>query len=120
MVIGLQIARFLMIIMVTMIMVMIVLLEIFFIKIVTQVKLWALENGLADDDLFISANVDEVRIGSFDKIDHGAYSASHNTRSEMKLLVPAHILPISQRKGTTLQGTVAPFQFFHIQYQLFR
>ena len=23
-------------------------------------KLWALENGLADDDLFISANVDEV------------------------------------------------------------
>ena len=120
MVIGLQIARFLMITMVTMIMVMIVLVEIFFIKIVTQVKLWALENGLADDDLFISANVDEVRIRSFDKIDHGAYSAIHNTRSEMKLLVPAHILPISQRKGTTLQGTVAPFHFFHIQYQLSR
>ena len=121
MVIGLQIARFLMIIMVTMVtMVMIVLVEIFFIKIVTQVKLWALENGLADDDLFISANVDEVRRSSFHIIDHGAYSASHNTRSEMKLLVPAHILPISQRKGTTLQGTVAPFHFFHIQYQLSR
>ena len=112
MVIGLQIARFLMITMVTMIMVMIVLVEIFFIKIVIQVKLWALENGLADDDLFISANVDEVRIRSFDKIDHGAYSASHNTRSEMKLLVPAHILPISQRKGTTLQGTCGTLSIF--------
>ena len=117
MVIGLQIARFLMItmvnmVMVTMIMVMIVLVEIFFIKIVIQVKLWALENGLADDDLFISANVDEVRISSFHKIDHGAYSASHNTRSEMKLLVPAHILPISQRKGTTLQGTCGTLSIF--------
>ena len=116
MVIGLQIARFLMIIMVTMvmvmIMVMIVLVEILFIKIVTQVKLWALENGLADDDLFISANVDEVRRSSFHIIDHGAYSASHNTRSEMKLLVPAHILPISQRKGTTLQGTCGTLSIF--------
>ena len=31
----------------------------------TQVKLWALENGLAEDDLFISANVDEVNHSIF-------------------------------------------------------
>ena len=114
MVIGLQIARFLMITMVTMIMVMIVLVEIFFIKIVIQVKLWALENGLADDDLFISANVDEVRRSSFHIIDHGAYSASHNTRRRNEIISTCTYLaniPKERDNSSRDSGTLSFFSY---------